>query len=93
MIVLDWYTKKIVGHYASLRAKTAHWLVALDCAVGRQFPHGSRNHGLHLTSGVHEGLCIVGISQEFMSYNNPKGNAESGRLMWMLKEELLWLRE
>jgi len=30
VLVLDWYTKKMVGHYAGLQAKTAHWLVALE---------------------------------------------------------------
>jgi hypothetical protein len=31
--------------------------------------------------------------QAFTSYNNPKGNADTERLMRTLKEELLWLRE
>jgi len=30
---MDWYTKKIVGHYAGLQPKSAHWLLALDQAV------------------------------------------------------------
>ena len=47
VIVLDWYTKKIVGHYAGLQAKTAHWLAALDSAVQRQCPHGSVTMGFH----------------------------------------------
>lgn len=41
VVVLDWYAKRIVGYYAGLEAKTAHWLVALDHAVQRQFPHRS----------------------------------------------------
>ena len=28
VLVLDWSTKKIMGHYAELQAKTWHWLVA-----------------------------------------------------------------
>ncbi|MCP9468973.1 MAG: hypothetical protein NNA31_03120 [Nitrospira sp.] len=48
---------------AWLHAKTVHWLLALEQAVQRQFPHGSRDYGLHLMSdngcqpnvgGVHE---------------------------------------
>jgi transposase InsO family protein len=102
VIVLDWYTKKIVGHYAGLQAKTAHWLVALDHAVGCQFPHGSRDHGLHLMSdngcqptsaALMRACTTLGISQAFTSYNNPKGNADTERFMRTLKEELLWLRE
>jgi len=33
------------------------------------------------------------IHQAFTSYNNPKGNADTERMMRTLKEELLWLRE
>ncbi len=35
VIVLDWYTKKIVGHYAGLQAKSTHWLLALKQATAR----------------------------------------------------------
>ena len=41
VIVLDWYTKKIVGHYSGLQSKSEHWLYALDQAVNRQFPDGA----------------------------------------------------
>jgi putative transposase len=40
VIVLDWHTKKVVGHYAGLQARAWHWLVALNHAVNRQFPDG-----------------------------------------------------
>jgi transposase InsO family protein len=102
VVVLDWYTKKIVGHYAGLQAKTTHWLTALDRAVQRQFPGGSRDQGLHLMSdngcqptavAFMETTATLGITQAFTSYNNPKGNADTERLMRTLKEELLWLRE
>ncbi len=102
VVVLDWYTKKIVGHYAGLQANTQHWLAALDRAVQRQFPHGSRDHGLHLMSdngcqptsvAFMKASATLGITQAFTSYNNPKGNADTERLMRTLKEELLWLRE
>ena len=35
----------------------------------------------------------LGIQQAFTSYNNPKGNADTERMMRTLKEELFWLRE
>ncbi|MBK8870948.1 MAG: IS3 family transposase [Elusimicrobia bacterium] len=35
VIVLDWYSKKIVGYHADIRSKTKHWLKALDMAVNR----------------------------------------------------------
>lgn len=102
VLVLDWYTKKIVGHYAGLHAKSAHWLLALEQAVQRQFPAGVQGQRLSLmsdngcqpTSVAFMKTCAtLGITPAFTSYNNPKGNADTERRMRTLKEELLWLRE
>ena len=48
VVVLDWHTKKVVGHYAGLQARAWHWLVALNRAVNRQFPDGVRDRALNL---------------------------------------------
>lgn len=102
VLVLDWHTKKIVGYYAGLQCKSAHWFAALDMAVNRQFPNGARGHDVHLMSdngcqptsiAFMEGCRALGITQAFTSYNNPKGNADTERMMRTLKEELFWLRE
>lgn len=102
VIVLDWYTKKIVGYYAGTQSKAIHWLAALNMAVNRQFPEGARGHDLHLmtdngcqpTSIAYTKACSnLGIQQAFTSYNNPRGNADTERIMRTLKEECLWLRE
>jgi len=102
VIVLDWYTKKIVGSYAGSRSKSEHWLLALDRAVNVQFPDGVRDKGLSLvsdngcqpTSEAFMRACgSRGIQQIFTSYNNPKGNADTERMFRTMKEELLWLRE
>lgn len=102
VLVLDWHTKKIVGYYAGLQCKAPHWFAALDMAVNRQFPDGARGKELHLMSdngcqptslGFIEGCRTLGITQAFTSYNNPKGNADTERMMRTLKEELFWLRE
>jgi putative transposase len=37
VVVLDWYTKTIVGHYAGRPCTAQHWLLALDMAVNRRF--------------------------------------------------------
>jgi putative transposase len=50
VVVLDGYTKTIVGYHADLRSTAQHWLAALDMAVNRQFPHGVRGHRLSLMS-------------------------------------------
>jgi transposase InsO family protein len=38
-------------------------------------------------------MGMLGIEQVFTSYDNPKGNAETERLMRTTKEELIWLRK
>ena len=102
VLVLDWYSKKIVGYYAGVQCKGVHWQAALDMAVNRQFPNGARGHELHLMSdngcqptslGFMEACRALGVNQAFTSYNNPKGNADTERMMRTLKEELFWLRE
>jgi putative transposase len=102
VLVKDWYTKKIVGHFSGLQSKSWHWLLALNRAVNRQFPQGVKDEGLHLmsdngcqpTSTSFMRTCSqLGVKQAFTSYNNPKGNADTERLMRTMKEELFWLRE
>lgn len=102
VIVLDWYTKKVVGHYSGIQAKSCHWLEALDMGLNRQLPDGARAHRLHLMSdngsqptsvSFMKACSRMGIDQAFTSYNNPKGNADTERMMRTLKEELLWLSE
>lgn len=102
VLVLDWYTKKVVGHYAGIQAKACHWLEALDRAINQQFPDGSRNHQVRLMSdngcqptsiGFMKNCRLLGIQQSFTSYNNPKGNADTERMMRTLKEEFAWIHE
>ncbi|NLI99420.1 transposase [bacterium] len=38
-------------------------------------------------------MSDLGIEQVFTSYNNPKGNADTERMMRTIKEEVLWLDE
>jgi putative transposase len=102
VVVLDWYTKKIVGYYAGTPCTARHWLSALDMAVNRQFPAGARDQGLSLMSdngcqptalAFMKACSTLGIQQAFTSYHNPKGNADTERVMRTLKEECLWLSE
>jgi putative transposase len=102
VLVLDWYTKKIVGYYAGVPCTARHWLVALDMAVNRQCPAGARNQGLALMSdngcqptalAFMKACNTLGIQQAFTSDNNPKGNADTERMMRTLKEECRWLQE
>ena len=102
VIVLDWYSKKIVGHNLSLRARRQEWEAALDQALQMEFPDGVRGKRLKLISdnGTQptsvkfiENMALLDIEQIFTSYNNPKGNAETERMMRTIKEEVLWLQE
>ena len=104
VLVVDWYSKKVVGHYCGEQSKSWHWLLALNKAVNRQFPGGVREMELDLnlmtdngsqpTSRAFMETCSgLGIKQAFTAYNNPKGNADTERMMRTLKEELCWLQE
>jgi transposase InsO family protein len=102
VIVLDWYTKQIVGYYTGLECKSRHWLEALDMAVNSKFPDGVRGNSLNLMSdngsqptsiGFMKASRELDIDQAFTSYNNPKGNADTERMFRTMKEELIWLRE
>ena len=102
VIVLDWYTKKIVGHYSGRQARSREWLEALEKGLNREFPGGVRGHGLKLMSdngsqptslSFMKACSNLEVQQAFTSYNNPKGNADTERMMRTMKEELFWLRE
>jgi transposase InsO family protein len=104
ILVLDWYSKKIVGHYAGIQGKAKHWLEALNTALNHQFPNGIReqlyplnlmsDNGSQPTSASFMKTCSeLGINQAFTSYNNPKGNADTERVIRTLKEELVWTNE
>lgn len=102
VVVIDWYTKKIIGFNVSTRCKSKHWKKALDMAVNTACPEGSRNYDINLmsdngsqpTSIAFMNECAtLGISQAFTSYANPKGNADTKRVIGTLKEECIWLNE
>jgi transposase InsO family protein len=102
VVVMDWFTRKVVGWRLALRCRTREWQEALEEAVLLEFPHGVRAQGLQLISdngcqptsrSFLKVTATLDIEQIFTSFNNPKGNAETERFMRTLKEELLWLEE
>ncbi len=38
-------------------------------------------------------MATLGIEQVFTSYGNPKGNADTERMMQTIEEEVIWLNE
>ncbi len=102
VIVLDWYTKKIVGWDLSLRSKATDWKRALEMAINAEFPQGVRGNGLKLISdngsqptatSFMKDMATLEIEQIFTSYDNPKGNADTERMIRTIKEEIIWLNE
>lgn len=102
VIVLDWFSKKVVGHNVHIRSKSSEWLAALDMAVNYRFPGGIKgseiklisDNGCQPTSIAYQSYCdATGIEQIYTSYNNPRGNGDTERFMRTMKEELLWLHE
>jgi len=104
VVVLDWHTKKIVGYSISTKSKTNDWLDALNNACDNQFPEGilSKEQRLYLvsdngsqpTSHKYMLACsVMEIKQIFASYNNPKGNADTERLMRTIKEDFVWTHD
>lgn len=102
-VVLDWASKKVVGWHLAPTSKTDDWLKALDQAMNTQFPKGREkpkalnlvsDNGCQPTSHQFMKTCsVLGIHQIFTSYNNPKGNADTERVMRTLKEDCVWLQE
>jgi len=105
VVVNNWFTKKILGAFVAGRSRASNWLEAVNLAVNRQFPQGIReaesfelnlmsDNGSQPTSVTFMRQCrTLGIWQAFTAYANPKGNADTERLIRTLKEELCWLRE
>ena len=104
VVVKDWGSKKIVGWDLSTQSKTEDWLRALNKGLEGQFPQGIRenkaqlnlvsDNGCQPTSVNFMAAChLLGIKQIFTSYNNPKGNADTERVMRTIKEDLIWPRE
>jgi transposase InsO family protein len=70
--------------------------------LNREFPGGVREYGLKLMSdngsqptslSFMKACSNLEVHQAFTSYNNPKGNADTERMIRTMKEELFWLRE
>lgn len=103
-VVLDWGSKKLLSTHMSLTSKSADWIDALSEAVNLQYPDGIgdaavipelvSDHGSQPTSTAFFKACSgLGIKQIFASYCNPKGNADTERVIRTIKEDLVWTRE
>ncbi len=80
----------IVGYHIGYQSKSSHWLSALDTALQANFPYGVRGHNLNLMSdngcqptskSFMETCKQLEINHVVTSYNNPKDNADTERMM------------
>jgi len=103
-VVLDWFSKEIIGHHLSMTSKSSDWQNALNMAVQTRFPNGIfakrgkpkliSDNGCQPTSTSFMKACSeLKIKQIFTSWNNPKGNADTERLFRTIKEDLVWPNE
>lgn len=103
-VVLDWFSKEIIGYQLSTTSKSSDWLVALNNAVQTRFPDGIfskrgkpkliSDNGCQPTSTAFMKSCSeLKIKQIFTTWNNPKGNADTERLFRTIKEDLVWPNE
>jgi len=84
VVVLDLFTRRIVGWHLNRRCRAKEWLSALDMALCAEFPEGPRDKGLTLrmdngcqpTSNKYlEALQSCGIAGEWFGFNCPEQNA------------------
>jgi len=103
-VVLDGYTKKIVGYDLAPQSRAEDCRRALQQAVKAQFPEGihkgderlrlvSDNGSQPTVRRFMEDCSALKIKQIFTRYNNPKGNADTERVMLTIKEDLAWPNE
>src|ERR1039458_7714330 len=100
--VIDCCTREIAGWDLSLRCRSEEALAALNRAVLKVLPFGSRGTGLTLTTDngaqstsarYTETLNRLGITHRRTAYNHPEGNGYIERFHRSLKEEEVWLNE
>lgn len=102
VVVLDLFTRRIVGWHLNRRCRAKEWLNALDMALCREFPEGSRGKGLTLrmdngcqpTSKAYvDVLDTCRITGEWTGFNCPEQNAHVESLIGTLKLDWLWLEQ
>jgi transposase InsO family protein len=104
VVVLDWYTKKIIGYSVGTRSRAVEWLDAVNMACNQQFPKGilrkdqelclvSDNGSQPTALAFMKACSVMEIKQIFASYNNPKGNADTERVIKTIKHDFVWVNE
>ena len=82
-----------MGWHLSFTLKSSDWLSALGDALNKQFPQGVRDSLKEPLYLISDNCRDLNIKQIFTSYNNPKGNTDTERVLKTLKEDLIWIKE
>jgi len=102
ILVMDVFTRRIVGWHLNRRCRAKEWLIALSNAVSVEFPDGTRGENLTLrmdngcqpTSKLYiDTLNTCGITGEWIGFNCPEQNAHIESLIGTLKQDWLWLED
>ncbi|MBL8013512.1 MAG: transposase [Candidatus Omnitrophica bacterium] len=105
--MLKWwhYITEIIGYSLSIQSKTDDWLDALEMAINNRVPNGIKDtlkerlflisdNGCQPTSSRFMLNCsLAGIQQIFTTWSNPKGNADTERVIRLIKEDFIWINE
>jgi len=102
IVVMDVFTRRIIGWHLSNRCRSREWILALEQAIHAEFSEGVRGEGLTLRSdngsqptskayvNVLETLDITG---EWIGFNCPEQNGHVESLIGTLKQDFIWLEE
>ncbi len=102
VVVLDIFSRCIVGWHLSTRCRAKEWLTALDDSLMDQFPDGVRGQDLVLRTdngcqptsrAFQNALDTLEITPEWTGYNSPKQNAHVESVIGTLKADWLWIEE
>lgn len=103
VVVIDCFTRQIVGWTLDRRCRAGEWTAALRMALERRgldSKHACRELVLRSDNGAQpcsrhfaEFLASRGVRGQFTGYDAPDDNAYVERVMRTIKEEEIWLNE
>jgi len=102
IVVMDVFTRRIVGWHLSTRCRSREWIMALEQACDKEFPEGVREAGLTLRSdngsqptskSYVNVLDTLNITVEWTGYTCPEQNGHVESLIGTLKQDFIWLDE
>ena len=102
IVVMDIFTRRIVGWHLSTRCRSREWIMALEQACDKEFPEGVRDANLVLRSdngsqptskSYINFLDTLKIRGEWIGFNCPEQNGHVESLIGTLKQDFIWLDE